>query len=130
MMSAAHPAASLFLLIAPSFFLLLFGLPLLVAPLAWARLFRWWIPEDVRLAQYLGRSLGCVVVPLMVVFLRAAPTPELSPWTFELSAAISGLLVIIHIVGLIERSQPWTEHVEIGMYAVVGVVAAVLRAGL
>jgi hypothetical protein len=129
-MSATHPAASWFLVLGGGFFLLGFGLPLLLAPIHWARLFRWWLPEDLRLARYLGRSLGAVVVPLMVFLLRAAPRPEAYPWLFELSTAIAGVLVVVHVVGAIERSQPWTEHVEIGVYAAVAILAAVIRAGL
>jgi len=130
MLSQAHPAASLYLWVGGSAFLVLFGLPLLIVPITWARLFRWWIPDDERLARYLGRSLGAVVVPLMGVLLRAAPTPERFPWLFELSAAICALLMLVHVVGAVERSQPWTETIEIGVYGLVGGLAFWIRTTL
>ena len=41
--------------------LLTFGLPLLFAPLSWARVFRWEIPQPRNLVIFLGRSLGVFI---------------------------------------------------------------------
>ena len=40
---------------------LFFALPIFVAPIAWARLMRWRIPEHQHLAIYFGRCLGAFI---------------------------------------------------------------------
>lgn len=93
--------------------LLAFGLPILLTPVRWARVFQWDIPEDLRLARYFARSLGSVAVAIGVgaVYLSFQADP---PRVFVLVMVLAGvLLTAIHIVGAVERSQPWTETVEI-----------------
>jgi hypothetical protein len=93
-----------------------FGLPLLLAPLAWARAFRWTV-ADAPLARYLGRCLGAVACALAGVcawtaLRAAAPPPEL-----VLVCAIAGVLLgAVHVVGALERAQPWTETAEIPLW--------------
>lgn len=102
-----------FLVLAGIGTLVLFGIPILLAPLRWARALKWEIPEDVRLVRYFARSLGCTAVAIgsVAVYLGLQDEP---PREFVLVAIIaSGLLAVIHVVGAIERSQPWTETAEI-----------------
>ena len=103
----------MFLLLSGAGTLLLFGIPILLAPLRWARTFQWEIPEDVRLVRYFARSLGSTAVGIgaVAVYLGLQADP---PREFLLVAIIStALLAIIHVVGAIERAQPWTETAEI-----------------
>jgi hypothetical protein len=101
--------------------LLAFGLPLLAAPIAWARAFRWPV-ADSALARYFGRCLGAVACALAGVcgwagLRNAAPPPELA-----LVCAIAGaLLGAVHVVGALERSQPWTETAEIPLWLALSV---------
>ncbi len=102
-----------FLLVAGVGTLVLFGFPILLTPLRWARVLQWEIPEDVRLVRYFARSLGCTAVAIggVAVYLGLQEDP---PRDFVLVAIIStGLLAVIHLVGALERSQPWTETAEV-----------------
>jgi hypothetical protein len=117
MISETHPAASWFLLLSAGAFLVLFALPLLLAPLAWARLFRWQLPKQTDLTAYFGRSLGAVGVAITVVSLRAAATPEQNAWLIDLVVLVGGLLTGVHVWGALTRAQPWTETAEIALFA-------------
>ena len=103
----------IFLLVTGIGTLLLFGLPILLTPMRWARVFKWDIPKDARLARYFARSLGCTAVGIgsVAVYFGLQADP---PRDFLLVPIISGvLLAVMHLVGAIERSQPWTETAEI-----------------
>lgn len=79
MIDASAPAASWFLWILGSTFLLVYALPLLIAPLRWARVFRWNVERRDPLTLYFGRCVGAVAVAICVVTLRAAPEAGSSP---------------------------------------------------
>jgi hypothetical protein len=130
MISATHPAASWFLLASGAGFLAVYGLPLALFPLRWARWFRWKLPEETDLAVYLGRCVGVLAIAIIAVALQAVPHPERFPVVFELIAWIGALMTALHVYGAIRRVQPWTEDAEIVLYAVLGGLAAWLRAGL
>lgn len=130
MIDAAHPAASWFLWLLGSSFLLIYALPLAVAPLAWARVFRWHVVGPDPLTIYFGRCIGAVAVALCAACLRAAPAPAAHPIVLELIALSGATLAIVHVVGLLERSQPWPEHVEILLFSGAAAFAAYLRSGL
>ncbi|MGW8322346.1 MAG: proteasome subunit beta, partial [Thermodesulfobacteriota bacterium] len=57
-----NTGSSLFMLVGATLFLVAFGLPLLLCPMAWARRIGWSLPQEEDLANYLGRSLGGVVM--------------------------------------------------------------------
>ncbi len=128
MIDPALPAASWFLWSLGSLFLVGFALPLLFAPLRWARIFLWRVPADDALTVYFGRCVGAVAVALCAACLRAAPHASAHPLLFELVAAAALLLAGVHIVGALERRQPWTETAEIALYAVAAIAACWLRA--
>lgn len=130
MISATHPAASWFLLVSGAGFLLVYGLPLALFPLRWARFFRWKVPVETDLAVYLGRCVGVLAIAIIAVAFRAAPHPERFPALFDLIAWVGGLMTALHLYGAIRRVQPWTETAEIALYAPLAVLAAWLRAGL
>jgi len=129
MIDPQHAFASWFLWIGGLAFVVVYGLPLLLAPLGWARLFRWRLPVERDLAVYLGRCLGGVAVAIVVAAFRAAPAPARHPVVLELIAVSCGLLTLVHVWGAVRRTQPWTETAEIALYAVVTAIAVALRLG-
>ena len=130
MIDPHHAFASWFLWLGGLLFLLVYGLPLLLAPLGWARIFCWRLPAERDLAVYLGRCLGGVAIAIVVAAFRAAPAPAGHPLVFELIAVSCGLLTLVHVWGALRRTQPWTETVEIALYAAVTAIAVILRLGL
>jgi hypothetical protein len=117
------PLASWFLLGGGAFFGAAFALPLLFAPLHWARRFGWRVPEDASLTVYFGRCLGAVAVAVVVQVLRAAPDPRGHRGAFELLVTAGVPLALVHVWGAVRRAQPWIETAEIGLYAGVSAIA-------
>ena len=93
-----------------------FALPIFLCPLAWARLMRWRLPQEIDLAVYFGRCLGAFILIVEGLMLRAALTGEALLTTFEVLAAVALLMVLVHVHGALRRIQPWTETLEIGFY--------------
>ncbi|XVQ82989.1 hypothetical protein ACQP2K_29660 [Microbispora siamensis] len=46
---------------------------------------------------------------------------------FDLIAVVCGLQTLIHVDGVVRRTQPWTETVEIGLYAALCGASVVIR---
>ena len=130
MIDPTHPAASLFLWLGGAGFLLVFALPLLLAPLRWARLFRWDLPEQTDLTVYFGRCVGGLALALLYFVFRAAPAPADHPDTMLHVALACALMVVVHAWGALRRAQPWTEDAEILLYAALAALAFWLHAGL
>jgi len=130
MIDPERPLASWFLLISGIGFLVVYALPLLFVPLRWARAFRWELPERTHLAIYLGRCLGGVALAVVIFVFRAVPDPRSSRLLFELIALMTGILALVHVWGAIRRIQPWTEHAEIALYAILAALSAWIGAGL
>lgn len=124
---SSQMVARVFLLVSAPIFLLVIALPLFFAPLAWAKRFRWTLPEENALTIYLGRCLGAVGIVVAALALRAAGDPMAHLEVFDLLALSSALLAVVHLWGAIRRRQPWTENVEIGIYALGAVAAVWLR---
>ena len=118
MIDADHAFASGFLWAAGIAFLAAFALPLFLAPLLWARCFKWRIPEERNLVVYLGRSLGAAGIAIVWVSFQAARDPENHPYVFDLIILAGMLLTVVHIWGAIKRTQPWTENLEILFYVI------------
>jgi hypothetical protein len=126
-----HPLASWFLIVAMAFFLVVYALPLLFVPLHWARWFQWELPQGkTDLAVYLGRCLGGVALSVIVIAYQGIADPKGHRNVFELIGMIGALLTLVHVWGAIRRIQPWTEHVEIALYAAVAVAAFWIRTTL
>jgi hypothetical protein len=121
---------STFLYVTAAVFLVAIVLPLLFAPLAWARVFRWTLPERTDLAVYFGRCLGAAALALLYGMFRAARDPALQPLVFELAAIVAGTLCVVHIVGFLRKQQPWTETAEIPIYAALALFSAWVRSRL
>ena len=130
MLDSAHPYMSLYLWISAAVLAGCFVIPLLVAPLRWARVFRWTIPADTELAVYFGRCLGAAGLGLVLGMVRAAPHPAAHPVIFEMLILAGSLLTIVHVIGALRRKWPWTETAEIPFWAGSAVIAAVMYQSL
>lgn len=108
--------ARLFLLLVMASTTLVFALPLFLVPLRWARLLGWRIPADTDLAQYFGRCLGAFILVVEALMLRAALTGVGLHFTFEVVAMVALLMAVVHVRGALQRIQPLSETLEIGMY--------------
>lgn len=115
--SDTDPGMSYFLWICGTAFLLGSALPLLFAPAWWGRRFGWAVEKDRSgFTTYLGRCLGGAALGLVYGAYRAAPAPEAHPLLIEILLLISAVFAVVHIVGHLQRRQPWFESVEIAMY--------------
>ncbi len=128
LINADYPIASWFLLVVTLSFAALYALPLLFMPLRWARWFRWKLPEgNPALTVYFGRCLGGLALATILSVLRAVPDPKAHLAFFDLIYLVCGIMTLIHIWGALERSQPWTEDVEILTYGAAAGFAAWIR---
>lgn len=96
---------------------LTFALPITLMPLTWARWFRWQLPAHTDLAVYFGRCTGVFVLIVEVLLVRAGLTGEGLAYTFQVLMMVAAAMVVLHLVGAIQRIQPFTETLEIGLYA-------------
>lgn len=109
--------AQAFLLVFSVLVTLIFALPVFFAPMAWGRLFLWKIPEDTDLAVYFGRCCAAFLLILAALAFRAGLTGEGIVWVFEYLVLLFALMVIVHLWGWIQKIQPITETIEIGVYS-------------
>jgi hypothetical protein len=111
---ASH--AKIFLLVLASGTAITFSIPIAVAPLRWARLFLWKIPEETDLAVYFGRCLGAFAIILNLFMFRAALGATGINMVFELMLMVWTFMIVVHIVGALQRIQPITETLEIAFW--------------
>ncbi len=106
--------ASVFLLAVGIGSLVLLAIPLVIAPLAWARVLLWDTPvvADADLTVYFGRCLGAVIGVLAVAALFAAGNPVVQPFFFGIAIASFALMVAVHAWGAVRDIQPRTETIE------------------
>jgi hypothetical protein len=119
--------ARVFLLTAASLFLVGYALPLLFAPLAWARHLRWSIPDRTELTVYFGRCLGGVATAIVTMCFVAAVHPEKHVVLFDVIALAGAIMTGVHVWGWWRRAQPWTETLEIPLYAALAGIAIAAR---
>lgn len=113
MIGLLNPYLHIYLYVLAVVMLIGFGLPLLLVPLHWARIFRWEIPQQEQLAAFLGRSVGVFICVLAVFAFRAAQTPAVQPFFFDMLLWITAGTLLIHVYGAIRKAQPITETIEI-----------------
>jgi len=90
-----------------------FGIPLLIAPLRWARAFHWEVPQPDNLVVFLARSLGMLISLLAIFAFKAAGSPEAKPFFFDLLLWVLAGMFALHAYGAIKKTQPITETAEI-----------------
>ncbi len=110
-------SSSTFLRVVAVLVTLAFSIPICLAPLSWARMFRWQVDAQPNLALYFGRCLGAVALVLSWAAWHAAVTPALQPFYFTMFISITALMALVHLVGAIQKVQPWTETAEIPFWA-------------
>ena len=118
-----NTGSSLFMLIGSTLFLICFGLPLFICPMTWARRIGWKIPEEKDLATYLGRSLGGIILPIIIMGYLSAWAPWKYRFVFELVILIGLFMVAVHLYGFIKKNQPLIEHLEIIVYSLLSLLA-------
>jgi hypothetical protein len=122
------PLASGFLFVTATLFLVAFALPLLFCPLRWARWFRWQVPAGRNdLCVYFGRCLGAVALAAVLSIFRAARDPRAHRDVLDLIILIGVPMIGVHAWGALRRQQPWTETVEIVLYAAVTAATVAIR---
>jgi hypothetical protein len=103
--------------------LVAFAIPISLVPLKWARVLRWEVDAKPELALYFGRCLGVVALVLVWAAWHAASNPALQPFYFNMLIASTGLLTLVHVVGALQKVQPWTETAEIPFWGGLVVLA-------
>lgn len=118
---AEHSAS--FLRVVSLLTLVAFAIPISLAPLTWAKVLRWGVDARPDLALYFGRCLGGVALVLVWAGWHAAAQPALQPFYFNIFIGITGLLTLVHIVGALQKVQPWTETAEIPFWGGMALLA-------
>ena len=118
---SAH--AQTFLLVFAILAIFAFVIPMIFAPMFWARMLLWNIPEDTDLAVYSLRSLGSLGLAVLLITFKAAISGEGLLLLYELYIPFFALMVLVHIYGAIKKIQPITETLEIGFWLVLLVLA-------
>ena len=97
---------------------LFFALPIFIAPIQWARLMQWKIPEDQHLAIYFGRCLGAFILVVEAAMLRSSTTGTSFSYSFDILFIVFTLMLVVHVYGALRRIQPITETIEIGFWLI------------
>lgn len=118
---SAH--AHTFMLVFAILATVVFAIPMIIAPMFWARALQWNIPEDTDLAVYSLRSLGSLGLAVLWITARAAITGEGLLFVYELFIPFFVLMVLVHLYGAIRKIQPITETLEIGFWLVMLILA-------
>ena len=108
--------ARVYLYVAALGMLVSFGIPLLLAPIWWARRFGWPIPQPDHMIAFLGRSLGGLICVLAGAALKAARTPAVRPFFFDLLLWMFFIMIVVHVYGALRGMQPVTETLEIAAW--------------
>ncbi len=114
--------AEFYLIVAGVAMLVTFGLPMLITPMGWVRVFRWELPQERTLATFLGRTVGLLIAIVSIFAFKAALDPTARPFFFDLMLWIFAGNVLLHIYGAVRKAQPITETFEIILWVVLGLV--------
>jgi len=98
-------------------FSVLVGVPLVVAPIAWARALGWRAPDQPELAIYFARCLGGVVVAIAIVAGATASDPRGQEIMLDVICAALAAMTVVHALGWIRKQQPRSEDLETLGYA-------------
>ena len=98
-------------------------------PLVWARMLKWEIPENTDLTVYFARCLGSFAIMTNIIFLRVIFTGTGAEMVLEFFTGFCVFMVIVHIWGAIEGSQPMIETIEIGFWMLLVVLGLLFYPG-
>ena len=113
MLGAWNTYATEYLLVVAVGTLLLFGLPLLIMPIRWAKVLGWQIPDHTDLAVYFGRCLGGVICVMGILAFTASSSPATQKFFFNLIMGNFIVMIVVHVYGAIKKIQPVSETYEI-----------------
>lgn len=108
---------SSFLVWFPVLVMVVFGLPMLVAPMTWGRMIGFRLPEHTDLAVYFGRSLGVALSGLSLAAFGASTYAPAQGVVMDALILTAGLYVLVHIYGAVMRIQPLIETLEIAFFS-------------
>ena len=92
---------------------LLFGLPMFLWPLKWAKPFKWIIPEHPHLAIYFGRCLGGIICSMAIFAFIATKHETTLRFFYQFILVNFFIMILIHVYGAIKKIQPKAETIEI-----------------
>ena len=104
------------------------GLPLVIAPLAWARALGWRLPDEAALAIYFGRCLGAIVCAIAAIAIAYAGDPIAVRVMLDLIALAFGAMALVHAWGWLRKLQPRFEDLETFGYAALCALTIIVRA--
>lgn len=113
---------NIFLILAGVVMLAAFGLPLMLVPMSWARVYRWDLPQPQNLSKFLGRSLGVFITIMAIFSFKVTQTPDAKKFFIDLMLWIFGGMILLHVYGAIRKTQPVTETFEILMWVVLSTI--------
>ena len=114
--------ADIYLIVAGVAMLLFFGLPLILVPMRWARVFRWDVSQPGDLVIFLGRSVGVFISVIALYAFKVSQTPAAMPFFYELMLWTFVGMLLLHVYGAIRKTQPITETIEIGLWVILSLV--------
>lgn len=114
--------ADIYLIVAGIAMLAAFGLPLILVPMRWASLFRWDTSNPGNLVLFLGRSLGVFITVIALYAFKVSQTPSAMPFFFDLMLWTFVGMILLHVYGAIQKIQPVTETIEIGLWVILCLV--------
>ena len=101
---------------------LLFGLPMVIWPLRWAKIFQWRIPVETHLTIYFGRCLGGVICVLAAFAIVSTGNIVILSFFYKLILCNFLAMILIHVYGAIKKIQPLPETLEIIYWCVLFVI--------
>ena len=114
--------ADVYLIVVGVAMLAAFGLPLVIVPLRWAKLFRWDVSQPGDLVIFLGRTVGVFLTVIALYAFKVSQTPAAMPFFYELMLWTFLGMIVLHIYGAIRKIQPVTETLEIGLWVILYLV--------
>ena len=112
-----------YLIIAGVAMLLGFGIPLTLAPIQWARIFRWEMPSNKKFTLFLERSIGIFIIILSIFAFVASQSPTIvMQFYFDMMIVTFIGMIILHVYGAIRRVQPNTETLEIALWVILTII--------
>ena len=101
----------------PLLIMLVFGLPMLIAPMAWGRIIGFRLPDQTDLTVYFGRSLGVAISGLALAAYGASSFAPAQGVVMDGLILTAFLYVLTRVHGAVMRIQPLIETLEIAFFS-------------